>query len=284
MYSEFFKLKVNPFGDTPDTRFFFKSDSHVVALDCIMSAIRHGKGFTLVTGEVGTGKTMLSRLLINYLQKRMPTALILNPIVSQLDLLTSIREELKLPAPEKISIKTEYDVLAKFLMETAAEKKCTVLFIDEAQRLSFEAFEAVRLLSNLETDDHKLLQVILVGQPELKKQLDHFNLRQLRQRISIETEIAPLSPAAVEGYIKHRIEVAGGTNFIRFDAEVYPLIAKVTKGIPRLVNSLCENILLVAEKNKIRLVDISIVQDVCPAAKRSKWKSFLPNLGRGAQP
>jgi general secretion pathway protein A len=283
MFSEFFKLKVNPFGDTPNARFFFKSDSHVQALEAVLSAIRRGKGFAMVTGEVGTGKTMLTRMLISYLQSRMPTALILNPIVSQLDLLTSVREELKLAAPAEISVKGEYDVITKFLLETAQKKKRTVLFIDEAQRLSFEAFEAVRLLSNLETEEHKLLQVILIGQPELKTQLDQHSLRQLLQRITVETTVGPLkTQEAVRGYITHRLEIAGGANFIRFDDAAFALITKASKGIPRLINTLCEKILIRAEADKVRFIDIAFLEAMFGAAPKSKWK--IPGLGRGAQP
>jgi type II secretory pathway predicted ATPase ExeA len=284
MFSEFFKLKVNPFGETPNTRFFFKSNSHVAALDKVITALREGKGFTLITGEVGVGKTMLSRLLLGYLQKRTPTALILNPVLCQQDLLTSIREELKLPAPETITIKSEYDQLVKFLIETAAAKKRTVLFIDEAQRLSFEGLEAVRLLSNLETEDRKLLQIILIGQPELNTRLEQHELRQLNQRISVRTELQPLKADEVESYIKHRIEAAGGANFIRFDAGACQLIAKSSKGIPRLINSICEQVLTKAKTERVRLIDASFVTPLLPKEKRKNWKGMIPPLLRGAQP
>jgi type II secretory pathway predicted ATPase ExeA len=284
MFSEFFKLKMNPFGETPDTRFFFNSASHLAALDSVMSAIHEGKGFAMVTGDVGVGKTMLSRMFMMHLQNVMPTALILNPIVSQQDLLSSVREELKLRAPSKITVKSEYDVLAKFLMETAQKKKRTVLFIDEAQRLSFEAFEALRLLSNLEAPDHKLLQIVLIGQAELKSRLNDFDLRQFRQRISVETEILPMPPAAIGGYIKHRLEVAGGTNFVRFEDDAVNLISKACKNIPRLINSLCEKVIAAAEKEEVRLIGPAFVQALLPPEPHSGWKKLFKGLGREVSP
>ena len=281
MYSDFFKLKVNPFGETPDTRFFFRSQSHVAALDLVIAAIRESKGFSLITGEVGVGKTVLSRVLLNYLQARTPTALILNPLVSQHDLFTSIREEYKLPPPTDSSIKAEYDQLSKFLLDTATAKKRSVLIIDEAQRLSFDGLEEVRLLSNLETEERKLLQIILIGQPELKTKLDSFELRQLNQRISAKTDLTPLSESDVETYIKHRIEIAGGLNFLRFETNACTLIAGLTYGVPRLINILCEHIVSIAERDKVRLVDSALIKRMFPAQftkQPSRWLKAIHSL------
>lgn len=260
MFSEFFKLSVNPFSETPNTRFFYRGDSHVAALDQILGSIRNGKGFSLLTGEVGVGKTLLSRMLLNYLQKLTPTALVLNPILNTSELLSAIREEFNLPQPTHLSVKSEYDQLSKFLIETASAKKRAVLIIDEAQRLTFEGFEAVRLLSNLETEDRKLLQIILIGQPELKAKLEQFDLRQLNQRIAIRTEIKPLNAPEVDLYIRARIEKAGGSCFIRFEERATALVAKQSGGVPRLINFYCERILSLAEQEKTRLVDVALIE------------------------
>lgn len=282
MFSEFYKLAQNPFSETPDTKFYFKSKAHVAALDRVMSAIRNGKGFTLVTGEVGTGKTIFSRLFLNFLQKRIPTALVLYPALSQYELFTAIREEFKLPAPSEKSIKGEYDQIARFLIETASTKKRAVLIIDEAQRLTFDGLEAVRLLSNLETEERKLLQIVLIGQPELKTRMQEFELRQLAQRISVQVELNALSAEEVEEYLKHRIEIAGGANFVRFDPEAVMAIARKSRGIPRLINFICEDILARSEREKIRLIAGDQVKHLAPdrAARRFRWWGFG---GRGVE-
>lgn len=283
MYSEFYKLRVNPFGETPDTRFFFRAESSVQSLDLALGAIRSGKGFTLLTGEVGVGKTILSRLLLNYLQKRTPTALILNPVLSQLELLTSIREEFKIPAPSVVSIKSEYDQLSKFQIETAQAQKRSILIIDEAQRLTFEGLEAVRLLSNLETEERKLLQIVLIGQPELKARLEEFDLRQLNQRISVRSELGPLKAHEVESYIKHRIEFAGGANFVRFESDAVAWIARASGGVPRVVNALCEQAIVHAERDKARLIDAAMLRRILPGFVEPRWRSLL-SFGRSLQP
>jgi general secretion pathway protein A len=283
MYSDFFKMRINPFGETPDTRFFFKSQSHVVALECAISAIRDGKGFTLITGEVGMGKTILSRILLNFLQKRTPTALVLNPVLDQHDLLITIREEFKLEAPKELGLKGEYDQISKFLIETANAKKRSVLIIDEAQKLTFDGLEAVRLLSNLETEDRKLLQIILIGQPELKTRLEQFELRQLSQRITVRADLTPMSANDVDAYIRHRIEISGGSNFVRFDDEASRLVAKLSLGVPRVINYLCERVLSKAEKSQVRLIDGGFVQALQPARARRGWKDFF-SLNRGLEP
>jgi general secretion pathway protein A len=280
MYSDFFKMRMNPFSETPDTRFFFKSESHVAALDSAVSAIRDGKGFTLITGEVGVGKTILSRVLLNFLNKRTPTALVLNPVLNQHDLLTTIREEFKLEAPKEPGLKGEYDQISKFLIETAQAKKRTVLIIDEAQKLTFEGLEAVRLLSNLETEERKLLQIILIGQPELESRLEQFELRQLSQRINVRAKLAPMPALRVDAYIRHRVEISGGTNFVRFDEEACAVLTKLSSGVPRVINFLCERVIAQAEKQKVRLISAEFVLSLQPVRPKRSWKDIF-NLGKG---
>ncbi len=274
MFSDYFKLKLNPFGETPNTRFFFKSKSHVDAISQILNAIKGGHGFSTITGEVGVGKTILSRMLLNYLGKHLPSALILNPIMNQLELLTAIREEFKIEAPTEKTVKSEYDQIAKFLIETAINKKKSVLIVDEAQRLSFDAFEAVRLLSNLETEDQKLMHIILVGQPELNMKLGEFELRQLNQRISVRAKISALNQDEVAAYIKHRIEISGGANFVRFETSACKLIFERTGGVPRLINFLVEEALIKAEASQTRLIEDTLILEISPA-KKPKWRMIF---------
>ncbi len=276
MYSEYFKLKSNPFGETPNTQFFFKSRSHIESISQILNAIKMGHGFSTITGEVGVGKTMISRMLLNYLGQYIPTALILNPIMNQTELLGSIREEFKISAASESSVKSEYDQISKFLIETAKSKRKSVLIIDEAQRMSFDAFEAVRLLGNLETEERKLMHIILIAQPELNSKLQDFELRQLNQRISVRANIEALTIIEVEEYIRHRIELVGGANFVRFETESCQMIANCTGGVPRLINFLAESILVKAEASKIRLIDESIIREMTLTPKR-KWLDLFRN-------
>ena len=276
MYSEFFKLRANPFSETPETKFFFKAASHVRAIDTLMTSIKSGKGFTAVTGEVGVGKTIVSRLMLNYLAKLTPTALILNPVVNQHELLRAIRGEFRLSRPADGSFQSEHDELAKFLLSTAKAGKRSVLIIDEAQRLTFEGFECVRLLSNLETESKKLLQIILVGQPELKDKLESFDLRQLNQRISSRAVIDPLGESETEFYIKHRIEIAGGANFVRFESDAVKAITKASGGVPRLINQYCEKSLEIAGQMNKRLIDAKMVKQALAGPSMSLWRLPFP--------
>ncbi len=282
MYSSYFKLKLNPFGETPNTQFFFKSKSHVDSISQILNSIKMGHGFSSITGEVGVGKTILSRMLLNYLHKHIPTALILNPIVNQIELLSAIREEFKIPAPNEISAKSEYDQISKFLIDTAIQRKRSVVIIDEAQRLSFDAFEAVRLLGNLETEERKLLHIILVGQPELNSKLEQFELRQLNQRMSARAKVEALALNEVEEYIRHRIELAGGSNFVRFESSACRLIAQCTGGVPRLINFFAEAALIRAEAAQIRLIEAKHIVELSPMPKR-KWVDVFKFV-RGPNP
>jgi len=274
VYSEFFKLRVNPFGETPDTKFYYRANTQLAAFKSVTSAIREGKGFTLVSGEVGVGKTIFSRFLLNSLGKHAPTALILSPIAGPLDMLTSIREEFGLSSPSNISLKSELDLIYNLLLATAAAKKRTILIIDEAQRLPFDALETVRLLSNFETEEHKLLQIVLIGQPELKSRLEQSELRQLSQRITVRTEIHPLTPTEVAAYVRHRIDIAGGANFVRFSDGALFEIAKLSSGLPRLINFHCEQLLSRAELTKQRWIDCRMLQDL-GLMNRSRWRDLF---------
>src|SRR5918996_2325121 len=207
MYNELYGFRESPFNITPDPRFLFFSDRHREAFNHILFGIRERKGFIHVTGEVGAGKTTVCRAVLEELGPNVRTALILNPCLTSTQLLRAILTEFGLEARnDKVAC---LQVLNHFLLEQLALGNDVVLFIDEAQDLDFELLEQVRLLSNLETDQRKLLQIVLLGQPELREKLDERRLRQLRQRITVRYHLAPLSRQEVEQYIQHRLQVVG---------------------------------------------------------------------------
>lgn len=246
MYLEFYGLAEPPFSITPDPRFVFLSERHREALAHLLYGVGQGGsgGFVQLTGEVGTGKTTLSRLLLEQLPENARVALVLNPRLSPAELLETVAEELKLDAaPVRGSIKGLVDLLSHYLLDAYAQGLRVVLVIDEAQNLSTEALEQVRLLTNLETPTQKLLQIILLGQPELRDKLARPDLRQLAQRITARWHLTPLDEAETEGYLRHRIAVAGGKRFpfTRLGARA---LHRASGGVPRLVNIIAERALL----------------------------------------
>lgn len=243
MYESFYKLKENPFNITPDPTFFFLSRRHQEALSALVYGIKAKKGFIEITGEVGSGKTMLCRCLLNSLDHTVKTALILNPHLSDQQMIRTIVEEFGIK-PKAHNKKDLFDALNRFLLEELTLGNNVVLIIDEAQNLRPALLEQIRILSNLETDKEKLLQIILVGQPELHEILSRENLRQLRQRISVRYHLTPLSREETQAYINHRLKVAGSCGNIKFSEQALDLIFQYAKGIPRLTNILCDKILL----------------------------------------
>src|SRR5574337_469502 len=214
MYEKFFYLKENPFHVTPDPRFLYLSRSHREAIDLMLFGIRERKGFILLIGEVGTGKTTLCRALLERLPRNTETALILNPVLSGKELLENITADFGIKAKGG-SIKAHLDSLNVFLLKRASAGANAVVIIDEAQNLTPGALEMVRLLSNLETDRHKLIQILLVGQPEFKEMLSLDELRQLNQRIAVRCGLAPLDPKETGAYIQTRLNIAGGRESVR---------------------------------------------------------------------
>lgn len=242
MYNDFYGFRESPFNITPDPRFLFFSDRHREAFNHILFGIRERKGFIQVTGEVGAGKTTVCRAVLEELGPRYRTALILNPCLTSIQLLRTILIELGLEARnDKVSC---LQILNGFLLDQMAAGNDVVLFIDEAQDLDFELLEQVRLLSNLETDQRKLLQIVLLGQPELREKLDAPRLRQLRQRITVRYHLAPLSRAEMERYIQHRLHVAGGNGLPTFNGWAMRSIHRYSGGVPRLINAVCDKALL----------------------------------------
>ncbi len=257
MYESFFHVTEEPFGVTPNSRFFFKSRKHDDALLSLMYGIERRKGFIMLTGEIGTGKTTLCRTLFNDL-KKVDTALILNPTLTGGALLSAIVEDFGLKA--KRSIKDRIDSINHFLLEGRVEGRNAVVIIDECQSLSKKALEMIRLLSNLETESEKLLQIVLVGQPELRGKLLDSDLRQLNQRIVVRHHLVPLDRMEVEQYICHRLRVAGAPEgLVKFSDGAIDLIYSYTKGFPRLINILCDRILMAAYVEEKTWIDAAIV-------------------------
>lgn len=242
MYNAFYGFKEAPFNITPDPRFLFFSNKHREAFDHLVFGLREHKGFIQITGEVGAGKTTLCRALLEQLGPQFKTALILNPPRSERELLHTILSEFGLP-PQGDRVAC-LDILNRFLLEQVMHGFDVVLIIDEAQNLTFELLEAVRLLSNLETDQCKLLQIVLLGQPELRDKLNDPRLRQLRQRITIRYHLERLSRRETEHYIRHRIHVSGGNGSPYFNRWAVWKIYNYSKGTPRLINAVCDKTLL----------------------------------------
>ena len=277
-FSKFFNLEVNPFGETPDPDFYYASLQHNRAISQLDAALRQGRGFSLLTGEVGTGKTLLSRLILSAVSPYANTALLLYPKFTEIELLQAISEEFEVPAPNGplTTAKAHVDHLNCFLLASAQTGRRSILMIDEAQSLGFEALESIRLLTNLETKTQKLLQVVLIAQPELNETLDLPELRQLKQRVGIHAKIEGLDVIEVERYIKTRIEVVGNGNFIRFDSSAVKLIHSLTLGIPRRINQVCGNIIMHAESKRVRL----ITSPLCKEALEIKPRNLFSILTR----
>lgn len=243
MYKEFYGLREYPFNMTPDPQFLFLSRNHRVALDVLLYGIRERKGFIAITGEVGAGKTTLCRALLSSLDANTKTALILNPNLSDSQVLHAVCDEFRLQ-PAKTTKKDLYDTINAFLLRELAANHNVALIVDEAQNLRPSVLEQIRLLSNLETEKEKLLQIVLVGQPELGELLGRENLRQLKQRIALRHHVAPLAVEEVGEYIHHRWHVAGGDGRIQWTSEALALIYEYSGGVPRLINVLCDKALL----------------------------------------
>lgn len=243
MYNQFYGFGEAPFNITPDPRFLFMSDRHREAFNHVLFGIRERKGFIQLTGEVGAGKTTVCRAILEELGPTVKTALVLNPVLTSIQLLKTILHEFGLPTPKADRV-AYLEILNRFLLDQLAQGNDVVLLIDEAQDLEPDLLEQIRLLSNLETDQRKLLQIVLVGQPELREKLDDRRLRQLRQRITVRYHLAPLSRQETERYIEHRLHVAGGNGRPSFNRWAYRSIHRYSGGVPRLINAVCDKALL----------------------------------------
>ncbi|HEO69946.1 MAG TPA: AAA family ATPase, partial [Candidatus Hydrogenedentes bacterium] len=245
MYEHFFGLKERPFNLTPDPRFLYLSEKHKEAFAHLKYAIDNRTGFVMVTGEVGTGKTTICRSLLNQLDADTELAFVFNPMLSPKELLAAINADFGLPSRGD-TIKELIDELNAYLLERNALGKNCVLVIDEAQNLKPEVLEQVRLLSNLETETQKLLQIVLIGQPELIENLHLPELRQLNQRITARYHLMPLNFRETREYIAYRLRVAGGRGKVRFTRAAIGRIQRFSGGTPRMINAVCDRALLVA--------------------------------------
>lgn len=253
MYLDYYGLKEPPFNITPNPRFLFFSAKHREAFNHLLYGIRERKGFVQLTGEVGSGKTTLCRALLEQLGSQFSTALILNPVLDADQLIKAIAMELGLQVKGLDRLETVAEI-NRFLLQQVEHGKDTVLIIDEAQDLTRELLEQVRLLSNLETDERKLLQIVLMGQPELRDRLNDPSLRQLRQRITIRYHLNPLKRNEIGQYVQHRLQVSGANGAPYFTPAALWRIYRYSRGIPRLINAICDKCLLagyVEQRDKI---------------------------------
>lgn len=238
MYQEFFGLTETPFSITPDTGYFYQHGHYSEALNTLLVALRAGEGFIKVTGEVGTGKTLLCRMLLNTIEDRFVTAYIPNPMLTPYGLQSAVADELGLDMSRHYGHHQLLKMISNHLLDVTATGKSVVLCIDEAQTMPVDTMEALRLLTNLETEKQKLLQVILFGQPELDERLNEKNIRQLKQRITFSYQLQPIDKADMELYLTHRLGVAGYKGGNLFAIKAMKRLFKASRGVPRLINIL----------------------------------------------
>jgi general secretion pathway protein A len=274
MYTSFFGLSEKPFAITPDPRYLYLSERHAEALAHLLYGINESGGFIQLTGEVGTGKTTVVRTLLSRVPHHADVAVILNPRVTPVEFLLTICEELGLSVAEadRDSVKQMVDTLNRRLLSAHAEGRRIIVIVDEAQNLSAEVLEQVRLLTNLETPTQKLLQIILIGQPELRELLDRNDLRQLAQRITGRYHLKPLSREETQGYVRHRLRVAGAAGEI-FTPGALREVHRLAGGIPRVINVSCDRALLGAYTQEARKVTATLVRQ---AAGEVYGRRFAP--------
>ncbi|MEK0416808.1 MAG: hypothetical protein RI949_814 [Pseudomonadota bacterium] len=244
MYEHFFGLQREPFSIAPDPRFLFMSERHREALAHLLFGLQTGGGFVLLTGEVGAGKTTVSRAFLEHMPQNCHVAYVLNPKQTTAELLATICAEFHIPKKRGRTIKGHIDALNDHLLATHAAGENNVLIVDEAQNLSAEVLEQLRLLTNLETQERKLLQIILIGQPELRTLLAQPHLEQLSQRVIARYHLQALSAQETTSYVAHRMAVAGLASAVPFDAGALKRIHALTHGVPRRINVLCDRVLL----------------------------------------
>jgi general secretion pathway protein A len=268
MYNTFFGLTTKPFELVPNPQFLYPSQSHKKVINYLHYGLSEGVGFILFTGEVGSGKTTILRDLIRTFKSRAPVSVIFNTRVDGPQLLAMINEDfgLEVKGKDKQALLRE---LNDFLIDSLAQGMLPIIIIDEAQNLSPDTLEEVRLLSNLELDSSKLVQVVLVGQPELRDIIAKPALRQLRQRIVVKCHLDPLGRDELQNYIYHRLQVAGHQGGLTFQPEVFDIIYEFSSGIPRLINLICDYLLLAAFSDEVHVLSGEMCQEV---ARELSWQ------------
>ena len=286
MYEEYYGFTEKPFSLTPDPKFLFPSATHAGAFELLEYAMRRREGFVVITGDIGTGKTTLCRALLERLDRQTFSALLLNPFLSEVDLLKLIlqdfgvvsREELHDNRMGQVSKQALIDTLNDFLLSLLPLKAGAMLIVDEAQNLPPKVLEQIRILSNLETDTEKLLQIVLVGQPDLASKLRAPELRQLAQRVSITHELRPLSPDEVAAYVLHRVTVAGGASRVTFRPAALAAVHRLSGGIPRVINLLCDRALLAGCADRTGVIDAPLVETASESLELPRSVGPRPSL------
>ena len=260
MYEKYYGFTDRPFNMTPDSRFFYPSSKHEEALNCLLLAISERNGFVVITGEIGSGKTTVCRTLLNKLDKTTKVALVLNTHLGKKELLTTILEDLGVEY--RSTSKTHLlSALNDYLIDQVSKDVNVVVIIDEAQNLTPSVLEEVRMLSNLETETEKLVQIVLMGQPELKKKLSMPKLEQFRQRVVFHYHLAPLNYEEASLYIKHRLKTAGNLEMDIFTTGAIDEIYKFSGGVPRLINLACHNALISGLVSDSKYITVDIACD-----------------------
>ncbi len=261
MYKSFYGLKEKPFNLNPDPGYLFWSSGHENAYTHLEYAIAENKGFGVITGEVGSGKTTLINYLIHKIPKDLNLALINNPDVSPTQLLKMLCQEFELEAADRDKASL-LEHLQQFLLNTFASRQRAILIIDEAQNLPAKTIEEIRMLSNLEAEKEHLIQIILVGQPELKEKLQRRSLRQFTQRVTVHAHLGSLTVDDVRRYIRHRLKVAGAANPDLFTEDAIQALHAYSSGIPRLINILCDTALVYGFADELKTIDRPVIDNV----------------------
>lgn len=287
MYRQHFNLREVPFSLTPDPEYYFNCTGHQQALNVLLVALQSGEGLIKITGEVGTGKTLLCRKLLVALAGKFQTTYLPNPLLQPFELYQALAEELNMVIPYGITMHDLVKRITEVLVALRNQGKRVVLCIDDAQAMSLESLEALRLLSNLETEKQKLLQMVVFAQPELNKKMQGDELRQLRQRITFSYDLPALDRQTITGYVNHRLKVAGYTGPQLFAENALDAIYRASRGIPRLVNILCHKAMMVAYGQGQKSIDLTQVkmatrdtEDATPLGiSLVKGKSFYIAIG-----
>ncbi|MBW2290932.1 MAG: AAA family ATPase [Deltaproteobacteria bacterium] len=278
MYCEYYGFLRRPFEMTPDPSFLYLGEAHREGLATLVYGVQSGKGFVLLTGEVGTGKTTLLHALLAQLDSSTASAFLFNPKLSPLDFFEILFQEYGIE--KKCTSKAEYLIaLNDYLIERLANNETTLLILDEAQNLSPEMLEEIRLLSNLETPTSKLIQIMLVGQPELNEMLSRPDLRQLRQRIALRHHLRPFDAGEMSEYVQERLAKAGYTGKRLFDRSALKALFEATGGTPRVINNVCDAALLQGYARELKIIDGKVIRDV--AATLALMPPGQPDHGAG---